>query len=71
MMSLEGIVFCVYKTPCGYCSKFNKECTEKRCEKNKNKLTHTSDQIPVPNPAGEYADEFAKDIGMKLKKTRW
>lgn len=23
------------------------------------------------NPAGEYADEFAKDIGMKLKKTRW
>ena len=31
-----GIEFCVYMTPCGYCSKFDKWCS-KKCREDKNK----------------------------------
>ena len=31
-----GIEFCVYMTPCGYCSKFDKRC-EKRYKSNRGK----------------------------------
>lgn len=39
-----GLEFCVYMTPCGYCSKFDKWC-EKKCKnkyKNKGKLSMSS-----------------------------
>lgn len=38
-----GIEFCVYMTPCGYCSKFDKWCSKKcREDKNKEKLSTSS-----------------------------
>lgn len=39
----DGIEFCVYMTPCGYCSKFDKWCSKKcREDKNKEKLSTLS-----------------------------
>ena len=33
-----GIEFCVYMTPCGYCSKFDKWCEKKKGKYNKSKI---------------------------------
>lgn len=33
-----GLEFCVYITPCGYCSKFDKWCEKKKNKYNKSKI---------------------------------
>ena len=48
MMSAEGRAFCVYQTPCGYCSKFDKECDQQKC-KNKNTEAHARGPEPILN----------------------
>lgn len=33
----SGLEFCIYITPCGYCSKFDKWCEKKKNKYNKSK----------------------------------
>ena len=35
-----GTMFCQYETPCGWCAKFDKPCTEKRCKPKSNGIYH-------------------------------
>ena len=67
MMSTEGKVFCVYQTPCGYCSKFDKECDQQKC-KNKNTEAHARVPEPILNAAGEYAVGFARNHGISIEE---
>lgn len=67
MMSTEGKVFCVYQTPCGYCSKFDKECDKREC-KNKNTEASVRGPEPILNAAGEYAAKFARNHGISIEE---
>ena len=59
MMVNKNSTFCVYMTPCNYCSKFDKPCNE-ACD-DKGKLNDK-----MLNPAGEYAVTFARNHGMSI-----
>lgn len=59
MMVNKNSTFCVYMTPCNYCSKFDKPCNG-ACD-DKGKLNDK-----MLNPAGEYAVTFARNHGMSI-----
>lgn len=55
-----GTMFCQYETPCGWCTRLNKECPEKGgCKNKSNKATADNADEKLLNPAGEYAVKFA------------
>ena len=70
MMVNKNTTFCVYMTPCNYCSKFDKPCNEACDDKGKLKKAevHAGSEAPdkMLNPAGEYAVTFARNHGMSI-----
>lgn len=35
-----GTMFCQYETPCGWCVKFDKRCTEKKCRPKSSRIDY-------------------------------
>ena len=70
MMVNKNSTFCVYMTPCNYCSKFNKLCdkicNDKRKPKKAEAVASSEASEKMLNPAGEYAVTFAKNHGMSI-----
>lgn len=70
MMVNKNSTFCVYMTPCNYCSKFDKPCNEACNDKGKPKKAKVPAGSEAPdkmfNPAGEYAVTFARNHGMSI-----
>lgn len=70
MMVNKNSTFCVYMTPCNYCSKFDKPCNEACNDKGKPKKAKVPADSEAPdkmlNPAGEYAVTFARNHGMSI-----
>lgn len=70
MMVNKNSFFCVYMTPCNYCSKFDKPCDEACNDKGKPKKAKVLAGSEAPdkmlNPAGEYAVTFARNHGMSI-----
>lgn len=70
MMVNKNSTFCVYMTPCNYCSKFDKPCNEACNDKEKPKKAKVPAGSEAPdkmlNPAGEYAVTFAHNHGMSI-----
>lgn len=62
-----GETFCIYKTPCGFCSRLNRDCTED-CSPKTRKHTNKTSEEKILNPAGEYAVKFAHNHGISLSK---
>ena len=63
---MMGTMFCQYETPCGWCVRLDKECTEKnKCKPNK-----FSDGIDprekLSNPVSEYDTKFAENHGISI-----
>lgn len=49
-----GETFCIYKTPCGFCSRLNRDCTEDcspKTVKNASKNASKSSEEKLLNPA--------------------
>lgn len=67
---MMGTIFCQYETPCGWCTRLNKECTEKgSCSpKRKKTVAAAESEEKLLNPAGEYAVKFAKNHGMSIQE---
>ena len=65
---MMGTMFCQYETPCGWCTRLNKECPEKgRCAPKKGKAVVTAEpEEKLLNPVGEYAAKFAENHGMSI-----
>ena len=64
---MMGTMFCRYETPCGWCTRLNKECPEKGgCKKKANKTAVCNADEKLLNPAGEYAVKFAENHGMSI-----
>ena len=59
----KNSTFCVYMTPCNYCSKFDKPCNEACDDKGKLKKAEVPAGIEAPdnmiNPSGEFSVTFA------------
>lgn len=70
MMVNKNTTFCVYMTPCNYCSKFDKPCNEACDDKGKLKkaeaVASSEASEKMLNPAGEYAVTFARNHGMSI-----
>lgn len=74
---MMGTIFCQYETPCGWCTRLDKECTEKSDSR---KLTIELPVIPklpagkIPpkeemlSPVGEYAAKFAENHGISFSE---
>lgn len=64
-----GTMFCQYETPCGWCTRLNKECPQKRCHKKKeSKSTTDNADEKLLNAAGEYAVKFAENHQMSVSE---
>lgn len=71
-----GLEFCVYKTPCDYCSKFDKWCD--KCKKKENKveispLDNNSDKLTIENLQNTIEKcknslEYDKNFNIKLNE---
>lgn len=59
-----GIEFCVYMTPCGYCSKFDKWC-EKKCN-NKRKTNFNFSNIIKENENGSFTFKDLEEKGIVI-----
>ena len=70
MMVNKNSTFCVYMTPCNYCSKFDKPCNEACDDKGRLKKAEVPAGSEAPdkmlNPAWEYAVTFARNHGMSI-----
>lgn len=65
-MMNENSIYCVYMTPCNYCSKFDKWC-DKNCNGNKTEsVVYKETTEKMLNHAGEYAVKFAKNHGISV-----
>lgn len=68
---MMGTMFCQYETPCGWCARLNKECTEKSgCKPKKKKVAAVAEpaEEKLLNPVGEYAIKFAENHGMSISE---
>ena len=69
---MMGTMFCQYETPCGWCTRLNKDCTVKGgCKKEPRKLKAAAvpeQEERLLNPAGEYAVKFAENHGMSIQE---
>lgn len=67
---MMGTMFCQYETPCGWCTRLNKECPEKGgCKPRKKqsaKMASDNADEKLLNPAGEYAVKFAENHGISV-----
>lgn len=68
---MMGTMFCQYETPCGWCTRLNKECTAKGgCVKpgpKKMKAAAVAEpEEKLLSPVGEYAAKFAENHGMSI-----
>lgn len=66
-----GTLFCIYETPCGWCTRLDKECTEKGgCKKKMHKAVAEPVEEKLLNPLslGEYAAKFAENHGMTISE---
>lgn len=60
-----GIEFCVYMTPCGYCSKFDKWCEEK-CNDNRRKTNNNFNNIIKENDNGSFEFKNLEGKGLSI-----
>lgn len=61
---------CEFKTPCSYCIRFDKQCTEtERCKfpKTIKAVVEETDE-KLLNPVGEYTVKFAQNHGISIKE---
>ena len=67
---MMGTMFCQYETPCGWCTRLDKECTEKGGCKTKRNLKSESEGADqkIINPVGEYAVKFAENHGITINE---
>lgn len=70
---MMGTMFCQFETPCGWCARLNKECTEKGGCKPKIKKAAAAVAQPaaeekILSPVGEYAIKFANNHGMSISE---
>ena len=68
----KNSTFCIYMTPCNYCSKFDKPCNEicndKRKPKKAEAIASSEVSNKMFNPVGEYAVQFARNHGMNIQE---
>lgn len=68
---MMGTMFCQYETPCGWCAKFDKECTERGgCKPKKKKAAAVAEpaEEKLLSPVGEYAAKFAENHGISISE---
>ena len=68
---MMGTMFCQYETPCGWCVRLNKECTEKGgCKPKRKKAAAALEEQgeKLLNPTGEYAAKFAENHGISFSE---
>lgn len=66
---MMGTMFCQYETPCGWCARLNKECTEKGKRRPKKAATASiKPDEKLLNQAGEYAVKFAENHGISISE---
>lgn len=65
---MMGTIFCQYETPCGWCTRLNKECTEKGgCKPKKKQAVAVVDpREKLSNPVAEYVAKFAENHGISI-----
>lgn len=67
---MMGTIFCQYETPCGWCTRLNKECTEKGgCKPKRMKAAAVAEpEEKILSPVGEYAIKFAENHGISMSE---
>lgn len=69
-MGIIGTEFCNYITPCGWCSRLEKECPERdrKLKRNCRRPAAPQGNEKLLNPAGEYAVKFAENHGISIQE---
>lgn len=67
---MMGTMFCQYETPCGWCTRLNKERTEKDGRKPKThaKAVAIKTEEKLLNSVGENAAKFAETHDISIKE---
>ena len=68
---MHETMFCQFKTPCGYCIRFDKQCQEiGGCDPPKVKKAAAEEETDqkLLNPVGEYAVKFAQNHGISIRE---